>query len=490
MGECSLEDYSMVVRLDSLGYLMTKVSIVIPAYNQGRFLSRAIESCLGQTHEDVEIIVVNDGSTDDTPLIAQSYQQYPNVKIIHQENTGLPGARNRGIREASGEYLCFLDSDDYYDPEKIELQAEILDSDEAIDFVYCDIVMVDGEGNPVEDDYSVGNARDELSGDIFPSLLQGGYFPPHTVMVRRECLEKAGGFDPDLGGHADYELWLRLAASGCRAYYLDRKLAYYRTYPTSMSKDWNHMDQTRQETLIKITRQWPDIVARCINKLIVTNEELYKSNQWLNKNWQGVVDQMAEVQRTNDDLYKNQQWLNQQLTSLLENQRGLDRNHQFNQLKENADDHNIIYSFIEHFDQCELLEGKKDQTGIWDVTLNGTSSKAIFLHPPAKLFFHLPVSDQGKLLFAISLHPDVWDNPESGACVFGLTVDDRLVSYMTIDPVHFPTERIWHPFIIPVPASMSQGHNIVFSTMTSSDSTGYRWALWKDPIFVSFGVKA
>ncbi|MGB9640245.1 MAG: glycosyltransferase [Anaerolineales bacterium] len=466
---------------------MTKVSVIIPVYNQGRFLREAIQSCLEQSYEDVEIIVVNDGSTDETPQIVQGFQDYPNVKIIHQENTGLPGARNRGIRESSGDYLCFLDSDDYYDSEKIKLQAEILDGDESIDFIYCDIITVDESGVPVDDEYSVGKARAELSGDIFPSLLLGGYFPPHTVMLRRSCLEQVGEFDPELGGHADYDLWLRLAASGCRACYLDRKLAYYRTHPASMSKDWNHMNETRLAALVKVTKRWPEIVAQNINKLITTNEELYKSNQWLNNNWQGVLDQMAEVQRTNDELYKNYQWLDQQFTMLVENNRKNEIRQQLNSVDAHKKDKTFLYSLIEHFEQSVLLEGAEDQKGIWDVTLDGISSRTIFLHPPAKLCFHLPIAEQGKLIFAISLHPDVWENPESGGCIFGLTIDDRTVLHTLIDPVQFPSERMWHPFIIPVPANLSTGHKIEFSTTAYGESTGYRWALWKDPVFVSYG---
>lgn len=464
---------------------MSKVSIIIPVYNQGRFLSKALQSCLEQTHKELEIIVINDGSTDETPQVAQSFQHHPNVKIIHQENRGLPEARNRGIQESDGEYICFLDSDDFYDSEKVQLQVEILDNNKAIDFVYCDIVTVDETGKPVEEDYSVGSARTELSGDIFPSLLLGGFFPPHTVMVRRSCLEKLGGFDPHLGGHADYELWLRLAASGCRAYYIDRKLAYYRTYSTSMSKDWNHMNATRQAALEKVTKRWPEAVAKCINKLIITNEELYKSNQWLNNNWQGVLNQLSEVQRTNDDLYKNQQWLNHQLSQLMEYRRDEDIAGQLKHFDERLDENNYLYSFVDNFDQCVLLEGNEEQKAVWEVTLDGVSSKAIFLHPPAKVSFWIPFADHGKLLFAISLHPDVWENPESGGCIFGLTIDDRAVLDMLVDPLHFPKDRMWHPFVIPVPASNSDGHRIELYTSVHGESTGFRWALWKDPIFVS-----
>src|SRR5712672_3063531 len=126
---------------------MPKVSIIIPAYNQARFLGVAIESALRQTFSDLEVIVIDDGSTDQTRQVAAGFGD--RIRYIHQDNTGLPGARNRGIRESSGEYLCFLDSDDFYHPDKLQRQVELLDADPEIGFVYCDIVTTDEAGQPL-----------------------------------------------------------------------------------------------------------------------------------------------------------------------------------------------------------------------------------------------------------------------------------------------------------------------------------------------------
>src|ERR1051326_446413 len=123
---------------------MAKVSIIIPAYNQAQFLAAAIESALQQTHRDVEVVVIDDGSTDDTRQVAERFAN--RIIYVYQENTGLPGARNRGIRESSGEYLCFLDSDDSYHSEKAQRQAELLDENPEIGFVYCDIITTDEAG--------------------------------------------------------------------------------------------------------------------------------------------------------------------------------------------------------------------------------------------------------------------------------------------------------------------------------------------------------
>src|SRR4051812_44976402 len=92
------------------------ISFVIPAFNQGRFVGQAIDSVLRQSHRDVEVVVVDDGSTDDTPDVVATYAAQPKVRVIRQENTGLPITRNRGLAAARGSYLCFLDADDLVTP--------------------------------------------------------------------------------------------------------------------------------------------------------------------------------------------------------------------------------------------------------------------------------------------------------------------------------------------------------------------------------------
>ena len=123
---------------------MPKVSVIIPAYNQAKFLAVAIDSCLEQTYRDIEVIVVEDGSTDETRDVAARFGD--RISYIHQENTGLAGARNRGIGESKGEYLCFLDSDDFFHPQKIQRQVELIEADPQLGFVYCDIVTTDEAG--------------------------------------------------------------------------------------------------------------------------------------------------------------------------------------------------------------------------------------------------------------------------------------------------------------------------------------------------------
>jgi glycosyltransferase involved in cell wall biosynthesis len=260
---------------------MTKVSIIIPAYNQAQYLAQAIESALGQTHPDVEVVVIDDGSPDRTSEVCAPYRGRPNFKYVRQANAGLPGARNRGILESTGAYLCFLDADDAYQPEKVARQAALLDADPAVGWNYCDITLIDEHGRPAAEPFLVADAQRELSGDLFGSLLLSGYFPPHTVMVRRTVLDQVGPFEGSLGGHADYELWLRIAGAGFRAVFVPESLALYRVHSDSMSKDGQHMNATRLSALEMITRRYPERVAAGINQLQRGIHELYMVNRGL-----------------------------------------------------------------------------------------------------------------------------------------------------------------------------------------------------------------
>lgn len=260
---------------------MPQVSIIIPAYKQADYLGKTIESALAQTHPDVEVVVIDDGSPDETPQVAARFSGRAGFKYVRQENTGLAGARNRGIAESSGEYLCFLDADDLYLPDKVSKQAALLARNPGPGFVYCDLTTIDEHDRPVPDQFHVAALKRGLCGDIFPALITGGYFPPHTVMIRRSVLEQVGNFDPGLGGYADYELWLRVACAGFKALFVPERLVLYRRHSANMSKDGQHMGETRLAALRKMARQHPDLAGRGLDQLQQTITELTMANNWL-----------------------------------------------------------------------------------------------------------------------------------------------------------------------------------------------------------------
>ena len=283
---------------------MPLVSIVIPCYNQGRFLDKAIRSALAQDHTELEVIVINDGSTDETEQIARRFEQDPRFHLVNQNNSGLPEARNRGIRESSGVYVNFLDSDDWLESNMISNLVTSLEENSDIGFAYCDIWIVSEEGS-TENHYSVGKSRQVVNGDIFDSLIIGGYFPPHTVLIRRSVLEEIGYFDKALGGHADYDLWIRAAAHGFRAIYVDKKMAYYHIHGNNMSLNWQHMQATRKASLSKIARLFPDRLAEAVNRTIEDREQMNIAQNWLN-------DQYLDLKKWVENLEEAKEWLDDQ----------------------------------------------------------------------------------------------------------------------------------------------------------------------------------
>lgn len=431
--------------------LNSKVSIVIPMFNQAQYAAQAIESALGQTHPNVEVIAVDDGSTDNTPAVAAQFAGRPNFKYLRQDNTGLPGARNRGLAEATGDHVCFLDSDDYFAPEKVARQAQLLDENPELGFVYCDIVTVDPAGKPVAEQFSIGKISRVLSGNIFQSLMQGGYFPPHTVMIRRDILSRLGGFDALLGGHADYELWLRVSGAGYKTCYQDEPLAFYRTHPDSMSKDGLHMNETRVATFQKIARLYPDAFAESLNHLQQTAADYFHANQMLRQtSTQSYDGGFAEKNSTAGAAASTQS-----------------------------------HSLLQLHGQARLAKGKPEQTAIWEATLDGKAAKAIYLQPPAELVFRLSTGARGSLITAVTIHPDAWEKPEAGGCEFHIRADGRLAYVLAIDPARLSTDRHWHEIKIEIPETPNGFHELALETKSIGPNT-FRWALWRTPRFVSF----
>lgn len=157
---------------------MPKVSVVIPVYRQAHYLAAAIASLLAQTLQDFEIIVVDDGSPDDVPGALARASADPRIKLVRQENKGLAGARNSGFAAATGDFLSFLDADDTYEPQKLEKQVHLLESSPDLGWVYCDIITTSATGEPLAEQFRIAEQPRELAGDIFGSLLQGGFSRP------------------------------------------------------------------------------------------------------------------------------------------------------------------------------------------------------------------------------------------------------------------------------------------------------------------------
>lgn len=235
------------------------VSVIIPAYNQANYLAEALRSVLAQTRADWEAIVVDDGSTDHTAAVATSFDD-ARVCYIHQANQGLSGARNTGVRAASGEYLAFLDSDDELEPEFLQACVEALEADRSLAAVHTLTRFIDQDGNLLPD---IGSRA--LAGEAFQQQLrQGGFFPPVSVLVRKAAVLEAGLFDTRLTSVEDWDVWLKISQRHPMRG-LPRPLVRYRVYPGSMSTNAPRMLANRLMVITKHVGEptgdpnsWPD----------------------------------------------------------------------------------------------------------------------------------------------------------------------------------------------------------------------------------------
>jgi glycosyltransferase involved in cell wall biosynthesis len=179
------------------------VSIIIPTYNRAKLLPEAIDSVLKQTFRDLELIVVDDGSTDETAQILQDYDS--NIQVIRQHNQGVSAARNRGILHADGELIAFLDSDDLWKPRKLKVQVEYMRAHPEVMICQTEEIWMrrGARVNP-------GKKHKKYSGWFFENMLPLCIVSPSAVIMRRELFAHVGMFDESLPVCEDYDLWLRV----------------------------------------------------------------------------------------------------------------------------------------------------------------------------------------------------------------------------------------------------------------------------------------
>lgn len=187
---------------------MPKVSVIIPTYNRGRFISRAIMSVLSQTYKDFEIIVVDDGSTDDTKKQVKKFGNQ--VRYIYQVNKGPSSARNKGISKANGKYIAFCDSDDQFLPDKLEKQMKYIRKNPECRFLYSWYYDIDAQGKVAKKKKPLAcKSKQQLQ---YFLLKRKFVIRTSTVLVYKGCFKKAGKFNEKYWTSEDWDMWLRLAA--------------------------------------------------------------------------------------------------------------------------------------------------------------------------------------------------------------------------------------------------------------------------------------
>lgn len=225
-----------------------KVSVIIPTFNREKRLKEALDSVLNQTIKPFEIIVVDDGSTDNTKNLIK--RNYPDFNYIYQENKGVSAARNLGIKNAKGDLLAFLDSDDSWKPEKLEKHIEFIMKNPKYRVSQTDEIWIrNGKFvNPMKKHKKVG-------GDIFIPSLNLCLISPSAVIIEKSAFEYYGLFDENLKACEDYDLWLRVSAFEEIGLLEEKLTVKYGGHSDQLSKAFPAMDRFRVYAIEKILKQ-------------------------------------------------------------------------------------------------------------------------------------------------------------------------------------------------------------------------------------------
>lgn len=221
------------------------VSVVVPTYNRAGVLGRALDSVFSQTRQPEQVIVVDDGSTDGTSEVIK--RDYPLVTWVRQTNAGVSAARNRGIAEASSEWIAFLDSDDEWKPGKLERQSDALRQHPSFHICHTNEIWI-RNGKRVNE----GKRHAKSGGWIFQRCLPLCVISPSSVIVRRALLEELGGFDESLPVCEDYDMWLRICSRHPVLFLEEPLVVKHGGHDDQLSKRYWGMDRFRIHAIEKI----------------------------------------------------------------------------------------------------------------------------------------------------------------------------------------------------------------------------------------------
>ncbi len=206
---------------------MPKISVIIPVYNYGKYLRQAVQSVLSQQFADYEIIIINDGSTDNTAEVLKEFENYPKIKLItHKENRGLIRSCQEAIELSMGEYIIRLDADDYFDENALLVLSNVLDSNPEVGLVYPDYFLISEEGKLLNH-IRLPKVEEEVKLLDLPANGAG-------MMFRRSCYEVIDGYDSSLRVEDNYDLWLKFL-NRFRVYNVNLPLFYYRRHGSNMT---------------------------------------------------------------------------------------------------------------------------------------------------------------------------------------------------------------------------------------------------------------
>jgi len=250
---------------------MPRVSVILTTYNGASrgYLKEALDSILNQTYRDYELLIIDDGSTDQTLEICASYGKKNNIFLIQQKNQGPSAARNHGIKKARGEYICFLDDDDVWETTKLEEQIlffrNMEDKFNNVGMIDTNLKKINAQGNFLK------IFKAENNGDIFEKLFfQNTVAGPSSVMIKKTVLDDLGGFEENsycsIKSAEDYDLWLKIAAK-YKIFSLNRPLVRYRVHFNNLSANIQNQSEAHLNVLRHHLQNAPVSVKQKTNQL-------------------------------------------------------------------------------------------------------------------------------------------------------------------------------------------------------------------------------
>ncbi|SRR5579871_1612199 len=256
------------------------ISVIVPTHNYGRFIGDALQSACAQTYANTELIVVDDGSTDDTKARLAPFET--RVQYIYQPNRGPAAARNTGIQAARGAYLAFLDADDVWLPHKLERQLDALGHSVAVGGAYCWCGFMDERGQTLPQ--IIRSAHD---GPVLEALLLGHFFYFDTSLVRRECFDRAGLMDATLKNFEDWDMALRIAQAGHEFVAVPEVLVRKRVHAYSITHNRMRLTHYERRVLDRAVKslppakKWQDITTAAYRRYFIGNAIMHFRDQ----NW-------------------------------------------------------------------------------------------------------------------------------------------------------------------------------------------------------------
>ena len=248
-----------------------KVSVLMPSYNYARFLPISINSVLSQSYSNLELIITDDCSTDESREIVEHWRKLDDrvVPVLHHVNQGLARARNSGLTVCSGEFVALCDADDVWNPGKLEAQMSCFERQPQLGVVHSDSSIIDGAGNLTGQRFStlLHCKGQKTSGDLFEMLCERNFLCVPTVILRREAIDYAGGFEENLRSLEDWVCWAKVSRKYL-FHYIPEPLVQYRIHGAGLSSNPKGMAQNRVKAFRFLLDTFSDIPLRLRSKML------------------------------------------------------------------------------------------------------------------------------------------------------------------------------------------------------------------------------